>query len=500
MGRDRTPYGMALSVLRALSGWDQRTLASALALTSDTISEYERGKRIPKLETLHRAALAMGFDEPLLDRALSLAEEAAELGAAEEEPHADDRLRHGLRTLVTDASARFLGRAITRGIEAREAVEAVGLWRRLASYRHAQRVALVREGERFWRPALAKLLCAESEREAAASPAGARELAELAILIAERVSASASGPVSASGAAGAGLLGYCRAHLANALRVAGHLGPAEAELARAIRLREAAGGAGLHEAPLEAAQLLSLESSLRYQQGRLSEALALIARALAIEPGPLKAHLLIKQARVLEEAGDFGGAIETYRATLPLLGAETDARLLWMLKFNLLELLVRAGRHDDAEPLIADVGELAPRHATGLDRIRLRWIAGRFQAGRGRVAEAVSMLRGVRAEFAAAEIPYDTALVTLELAALLAEQGETAEVKTLARHLAAVFHAEGLERQASAALGLFRRAAERDAATAEMARAAAEALRRARQLAAVMGTNLDARAERPGAG
>jgi transcriptional regulator with XRE-family HTH domain len=74
MGRDRTPYGMALSVLRGLSGWDQRTLASALALTSDTISEYERGKRIPKLETLHRAALAMGFDEPLLDRALSLAE------------------------------------------------------------------------------------------------------------------------------------------------------------------------------------------------------------------------------------------------------------------------------------------------------------------------------------------------------------------------------------------------------------------------------------------
>jgi len=65
---------------------------------------------------------------------------------------------------------------------------------------------------------------------------------------------------------------------------------------------------------------------------------------------------------------------------------------------------------------------------------------------------------------------YDAALVTLELAVLLAEQGRTAEVKELAGETAAIFKAQGVERERLGALVLFRQAADAERLTAALAR------------------------------
>jgi len=98
----------------------------------------------------------------------------------------------------------------------------------------------------------------------------------------------------------------------------------------------------------------------------------------------------------------------------------------------------------------------------------------------GKKEKAISALTWVREEFASRGIAYDVALSTLELAVLYLEEGWTAKVKELARQMAPIFKAQGVHREALAALQLFRDAAERETATAELARRVVDYLCRAR--------------------
>ncbi len=65
---------------------------------------------------------------------------------------------------------------------------------------------------------------------------------------------------------------------------------------------------------------------------------------------------------------------------------------------------------------------------------------------------------------------YDTALVTLELAALYIEEGRTSEVRDLAREMIEVFRAQDVHREALAALAVFHSAAVLETATVELTR------------------------------
>jgi hypothetical protein len=76
----------------------------------------------------------------------------------------------------------------------------------------------------------------------------------------------------------------------------------------------------------------------------------------------------------------------------------------------------------------------------------------------------------VRAGFADQGIAYDAALATLELAVLYLEQERTREVKALARQMAPIFKAQGVHREALAALKLFCEAAEKEAVSVELTR------------------------------
>jgi hypothetical protein len=112
--------------------------------------------------------------------------------------------------------------------------------------------------------------------------------------------------------------------------------------------------------------------------------------------------------------------------------------------------------------------------------LRVTWIEGLIAAGMGRTEEALRLLAQARQEFAARNMGYDVALALLEEAALLLDEGRTVEVKALTRDLPAVFAAEEVHREALAALRLFHAAAEREAATAELARSVLRYLFRAR--------------------
>jgi hypothetical protein len=85
----------------------------------------------------------------------------------------------------------------------------------------------------------------------------------------------------------------------------------------------------------------------------------------------------------------------------------------------------------------------------------------------------------VREDLAEQRIAYDTALASLEIAALLLEEGRSGEVRFLARQLLWIFQAQGVHREALAALRLFCEAAEKEVATLEMVRRMLDYLRRA---------------------
>jgi hypothetical protein len=84
-----------------------------------------------------------------------------------------------------------------------------------------------------------------------------------------------------------------------------------------------------------------------------------------------------------------------------------------------------------------------------------------------------------RREFTERQMAYDCALVSLELAALHLEEGRTAEVRRLAAEMLWIFKAQGIDREALAALRVFREATEKEAATAELARRVGDFLHRA---------------------
>ena len=59
---------VALTILRVVRGWTQNDLAKASNTPPSSISDYERGKKVPSLKTLERLTSAMGFSIPSVQR------------------------------------------------------------------------------------------------------------------------------------------------------------------------------------------------------------------------------------------------------------------------------------------------------------------------------------------------------------------------------------------------------------------------------------------------
>ena len=458
------PLSLALTFLRSAQGWSQKELAEATSVPANLLSAYECGRKTLSRERLEDLTAVLGLPATAIDTALNFLQAIrgssqipgpqggegwrVEAVAAEAGRLAADFAR-GLLNLLT---------VETRALEARQL--AGPLWRRLRRYPQAQRRLLVEEAVEFRSWALCELICEESVKAAADSADRALELAELALRVAELSPGEECWRWR--------LQGYAWAHVGNARRVGGDLPEAEGAFVRSKELwrRGAAGDPGL----LAEARLLDLEASLRRTQTRFGDALALLDTALSGEPGTLKQRLLLNKASVLQALGDHAGAIHALRQAAPSVEAEGEPRLLYALRFNLAVNLCFLARYGEAETLLPRLRELAIGLGNNLDLLRLRWLEGRVIAGLGRRREAIETLSRVREELASLEIPFDVALVSLELAVLYLEAERIQEVKTLARQLRPIFQAQGVPREALAALKLFRDAAEREAVTLDLAR------------------------------
>lgn len=368
---------------------------------------------------------------------------------------------------------------------ARSRAEASALWEEISGRSPEERLRLVLQKERFASWGLAELLGRESRSAALEDSARSIELAELAVAVADRIVEGE--PFEDRWVYQLRALAW--AYLGNAWRVQGDLKRAEGTFEASGSWWEA-GSAGIGDVLGYEALLLDLAASLRTAQRRFPEALELLDQVIEIrlqgDPEHRDPHLagraLVLKAFAVAEGGDPERAIGILREAATLVDVERDPRLGLCLQHNLLDNLSRVGRFMEAEEVLPEVRALSKGIGNRLDQVRLLWTEGRIAAGVGRTADAIAMFEKVRRHFVERGMAFDAALVSLELAALHAEAGRTAEVKELAREIVAIFKAQKVHREALAAVLVFRRAAVRERATADLARKVASFLRQARDI------------------
>ncbi len=351
---------------------------------------------------------------------------------------------------------------------------ALELLAELRPYRFEDQLHLIRAYRRFVDGSLCALLCQESVRLSMVAPGRAVESAELAVVIADLLKESGS----LDSRRIYQLRGYAWAHDGNARRVLGDLRNADESFTIAESWWEA-GVAGVGDLLGYEPLILDHKASLRIAQRRFPEAFEMLDRIFAIHMDTCRAELrdchlagraLIKKAIGYAEMGEPEQAIQFLHQAEVLVDAQRDPRLFLCLRHNLLCSLTSTEQYGEALLMLPEIEALCRELGNPLDLLRVRWSEGRIAAGVGRVEEARELFQELRQEFAARGLAYDAALITLDLTALYAQAGALAEVKALSLEIAQIFQAQDVPREALAALLFFQKAAERERATAQLAR------------------------------
>ena len=462
--------GLALTLLREVAGWSQKELAAACGMSPARLCQHERGGRALEREALERIAGLLGFEAEAVEVALfslrSLRESREEAAWSPAYPSGAER---GVanRTAARTAGTAFTltQAAVLRRVRAsrvaRAEAEAGRQWAVLQGCTTGERRLLIEISTAYRNWALGVRLGEESTRAAAQNVNLALELAGLAVRAAELAEGDERWRSR--------LAGRARGFVANVLRVQEKLRASEAEFGAAWKLWDA-GAAGDPDRLLPEWRLPDLEASLRRDLREFQAALALLDRSLALAPPDAAGRILLNRASVLEQAGNVAGSVSALRQAAPLLRAGGETRLQWVLRLNLGVNLCHLGRFGEAAEGLPELRKLSAALGNRIDAAKVRWLGGRVAAGLGRRDEARAAFEAARDTYAACEKGLDTALVSLDLALLLLEDGSTAAVREIAVMMAWVFHVEGIEREALAALRLFVEAALQERATLEETR------------------------------
>lgn len=236
--------------------------------------------------------------------------------------------------------------------------------------------------------------------------------------------------------------------------------------------------------PRERAQVLSLIGILRRVEGRFPESLLHFQQAAAIYRWTNERHLegqtYSQMAICRAAAGEPELAISLAHQATELIDVERDSDLAAGLEHNMVHFLCAAGRPEEARARLPRARRLAAAVGIQKELRGLRWIEGQIAFALGEREEGERLLLGVREEFIAARNLYDTALVSLELAAEYLDQGRTADAKRLAEETLPIFQSLEVHRETLAALIAVQRAIELETATAELVRELLATLQRAR--------------------
>lgn len=351
-------------------------------------------------------------------------------------------------------------------LESREAPALLGL---LGEGSHGERMRRAEEIQELHTWGVCQLLLRQVREQVFSDPARAVEMAQLAVRLSGHLGAAYDPDWVMD------LRARAHAHLGNAHRVLGELKAAEGAFLHAAECLEK-GGTG---DPRIKAEVLSLKGSLRLDQRILDEAQNLIEAACTLyrEAGDRvgAAKMLIKKSKILNQLGEASEAIEALQGVSAEMSPDEDPSLFARARQNLLFSLTFAGRFDEAAQLFPEVTTLYQGSAGTVDWLRLRWTEGNLAHGLGRSGDAEEAYREVQREFLRLGKGLDAALVSLDLAVLLWEQGRTDELKEIAAEMMMAFESREVHREALAALALFQRACAEERVTEDLIRHVASA-------------------------
>jgi tetratricopeptide (TPR) repeat protein len=338
-----------------------------------------------------------------------------------------------------------------------------------------ERRGRIRTSDRFASRALVDHLVERSRDEGFREPARAVELAKLAVEVAEVLE-----PAGYSRRLAADAQAVAWAMLANAHRIQAELVDAERAIATAKRLL--AEGTGQ---TWTRAELLSLEGSLRTDEARFSEAVAVLTEAAEIYRAfgarESEGKVMMKLGNAAGEAGDPVAAVELLERAKELLDS-AGARRLGLYAAQALAYWLRTGGWIEQARTLFD--GITPEFLAEIEdpssRLRFAWVGGGLAVAEGDLKRGERELRAVRRAYGELDLVYPMCVVSLELAALLLEQGRTAEVRELTRDMIPVFASRQVHHHALAALAAFQEAVERDRATAALAESMMRYLSRAK--------------------
>jgi tetratricopeptide (TPR) repeat protein len=297
------------------------------------------------------------------------------------------------------------------------------------------------------------------------------DFAMLATLIADRL----AGPFPL--ATLADMRARAWAELGNLERAADYLECAEESLETA--LDHLAAGTG---DDLLFARILDIHGSLFRAQRRFGEAVRALDRASRLYLEKSERHragrVLIKKGLALIYAEQPGEALEALERAFTYLDLSHDKALVLSAVHNSLIALVDSAHHERAARLLWRCRPLYQAHASPLDRVRLLGLEAKVAAGLGQPVRAEQLFRDEKTGFEDAGLAYDSALVGLDLAALLIEQGRPAEVIVLVDQMLGSFYERGILREAFASLLILRKAVEQGEATVVLVRTLTEELKK----------------------
>lgn len=164
---------------------------------------------------------------------------------------------------------------------------------------------------------------------------------------------------------------------------------------------------------------------------------------------------------------------------LELIDSDQEPRLRLCAQHNLIDDLVETGRFLEAQRLYRQTRSLYNDFPDAWTQTRRKWVKGKLSLGLGRTIQAERLLLAARDGFIAEGIPYDTALVSLELAALYAREGRTADLKRLSQEMFPIFSSLRIHREALAALAFLQKALDAEKVGVELVTRVADFLRRA---------------------
>jgi tetratricopeptide (TPR) repeat protein len=245
------------------------------------------------------------------------------------------------------------------------------------------------------------------------------------------------------------LEGLTLAYQANALRAADRIQDAREKFDCALSYFDSVDAFGYFSI------VLSLRGSLEIFERDYFNALQTLQEALQStrHPGE-RARIHLKRSMVYLFTDDLLQALEEILLVRTTLRDHDDPWLSYCVAQHQADLLSRLERFEEAQLLFPDLHRRLAGLQSDKENLQVRWVEARVAVGMKRPEEGEALFHSVREGFLALELPYRAAVVTVELAQHLYQEGRFQEVAKLAEESVREFHRQGVEPEVVAAVAL----------------------------------------------